>query len=64
MSKKLVDINGLTTVEDGITNGVKKGEVIGFVLGIILFATTMYAMHLSVKANRLAIRKLKDEGYQ
>lgn len=52
--------NGIKQIEDG----VKKGEIIGVALGILLFGISVYAFSLSIKANRLAIKKFKDEGYE
>ena len=55
-----MDLTGVKQME----NGVKTGEVIGFTLGIILFGFSLYASGLSIKANKLAIKKFKDEGYE
>ena len=53
-------MNGTAQIKN---NGGKAGEVIGFALGLVLFSFSMYAFALSIKANKLAIKKLKDEGY-
>jgi len=45
-------------------NGGKTGEIIGFAMGLLLFSVSIYAFTLSIKANKLALRKMKDEGYQ
>ena len=55
-----VDVSGISQIK----NGVKKGEIIGFALGFILLGVSLYAYHLSIKVNKLSIRKLKDEGYE
>ncbi len=47
-----------------IKHGVNKGEAIAFVLGAIVFGITVYAMSLAIKANKLTIKKLNDEGYK
>jgi hypothetical protein len=52
--------NGLKQVESGIKNG----EYLGVALGLFLFGFSIYAFSLSIKANKLAIKKFKDEGYQ
>lgn len=53
-------INGITQIK----NGIKTGEVVGLVLGTVLFAFSMYAFSLSIKANKLTIKKLESEGYK
>jgi len=53
--------NGLNGIKQ-VRKGIHASEVIGFTLGIILFSTTIYAMSLAIKANKLIIKKLKDEG--
>jgi len=40
------------------------GKIIAYSVGLFIFAASMYALHLSVKVNRLSLRKLKDEGYE
>ena len=47
-----------------ISSGIVKGEVIGFALGLILFSYSIYAFSLAIKANKLTIEKLNDEGYK
>lgn len=47
-----------------IAKGLKTGEIVGFALGLFVFSVSIYAFHLSIKANRLAIRKMNDEGYK
>lgn len=47
-----------------VRDGIKKGQIVGIVLGLIVFAYSMYAVSLSVKANRLSIKKLKSEGFE
>ncbi len=42
----------------------KTGEVVALVLGIGLFALTIYANMLSIKTNKVFLRKLSDEGYK
>jgi len=54
------DLNGINQIE----NGVKRGEVIGTVVGVFLFALSVYTFSLAIKVNKLTLRKLKDEGYQ
>jgi hypothetical protein len=54
------EINGLKQIE----NNVKHGEIIGAVMGVALFAISMYAFALSIKVNKLSLRQLKDEGYE
>ena len=54
------DINGINQIE----NGVKRGEIIGTVVGIFLFAISIYTFSLAIKVNKLTLKKLKDEGYE
>jgi|JI10StandDraft_1071094.scaffolds.fasta_scaffold227211_4 hypothetical protein len=54
------DFNGIKQVE----NKIKHGEIIGAVMGVALFAISMYAFALSIKVNKLSLRQLKDEGYE
>ena len=54
------DINGINQIEKGI----KRGEVIGTVVGIFLFALSVYTFSLAIKVNKLTLKKLKDEGYE
>jgi len=54
------DLNGINQIE----NGVKRGEVIGTIVGVFLFALSIYTFSLAIKVNKLTLRKLKDEGYQ
>lgn len=54
------DFNGIAQVE----NKIKHGEIIGAVMGVALFAISMYAFALSIKVNKLSLRQLKDEGYE
>lgn len=42
----------------------KVGKVFYYSIGIMLFAFSWYALHLSIKANKLSIKKLKAEGYE
>ena len=58
------EINGLKQIQNGM-NGhkLKKYEIVGIVLGLFLFSATVYASYLSIKTNKLTLRKLKDEGY-
>lgn len=42
----------------------KAGKIVYYALGILLFSVSWYALHLSIKANKLSIKKLKDEGYE
>lgn len=46
-----------------IQNSVKTGETVGMVLGLFLFGLSVYAFSLSIKVNKLTLKKLKDEGY-
>lgn len=52
--------NGIKQVE----NGVKQGEYLGVAMGLFLFGLSVYAFSLSIKVNRLSLRKMKDEGYE
>lgn len=54
------NLNGLTQLK----NGMKNHEIVGFTLGLALFAVSMYAFHLSIKANKLSIKELNDKGYK
>lgn len=49
---------------NNIANGFKKGEIFGAVLGGLLLGFTIYAFALTIKVNKLTLRKLNDEGYQ
>jgi len=55
--------NSLSGIKQ-VRKGAHTGEIIGFTLGIILFSTTIYAMSLAIKAHRLTIKKLNNEGYK
>jgi hypothetical protein len=52
-------VNGISQIK----NGVHRGEVIGTVVGVFLFALSVYTFSLAIKVNKLTLRKLKDEGY-
>lgn len=52
--------NGIKQIE----NGVKTGETVGMLLGLFLFGLSVYAFSLSIKVNKLTLKKLKDEGYK
>lgn len=52
--------NGITQVK----NGINKGEIAGAILGIGLFAISVYAFSLSIKVNKLMLKKLENEGYK
>lgn len=54
------NVNGIKQIE----NGIKTGEVIGVVMGVFLFGLSVYAFHLSIKVNKLTLKKLNDEGYK
>jgi len=54
------NVNGVKQIE----NGVKRGEVIGTIVGVFLFALSVYTFSLAIKVNKLTLRKLKDEGYE
>ena len=54
------DVNGIKQIESGI----KRGEVIGTVVGVFLFALSVYTFSLAIKVNKLTLKKLKDEGYE
>lgn len=54
------EINGVKQIE----NNVKHGEIVGAIMGVALFAISMYAFALSIKVNRLNLRQLKDDGYE
>ena len=54
------DVNGIKQIE----NGIKRGEVIGTVVGVFLFALSVYTFSLAIKVNKLTLKKLKDEGYE
>lgn len=56
--------NNLNGTKQIANNGGKTGEIIGFAMGLLLFSISIYAFTLSIKANKLALRKMKDEGYQ
>ena len=45
-------------------NGGKAVKIIGFTMGVLIFGLSVYAFSLSIKVNRLSLRKLKDEGYK
>lgn len=55
-------------VPDELISRVKKngktGKFIALGLGLFLFGMSIYAFHLTIKVNRLSLRKLKDEGYK
>lgn len=55
-----MQIDGTKLIKE---NGGKRGEAIGVALGIFLFGLSVYAFTLSIRVNRLSLRKLKDEGY-
>ena len=51
-------LNGTTQIQ----NGIAKGEIFGLVLGSVMFAIAIYSFTLSIKANRLAIKKFEADG--
>jgi len=52
--------NGITQLK----NGLNKGEIVGAILGLGLFAISVYAFSLSIKVNKLTLKKLENEGYK
>ncbi len=54
------DLNGINQIE----NGIKRGEIVGTIIGIVLITLSVYTFSLSIKVNKLALRKFKDEGYE
>ncbi|MBK7362827.1 MAG: hypothetical protein IPJ01_11065 [Micavibrio sp.] len=54
------DLNGINQIE----KGVKRGEIAGTIVGIFLFALSVYTFSLAIKVNKLTLKKLKDEGYE
>jgi hypothetical protein len=54
------DLNGLNQVE----NGIKRGEIVGTIIGIALVCLSVYTFSLAIKVNKLTLKKLKDEGYE
>jgi hypothetical protein len=59
------DINQISNgIAKGVNNKLNKSEVIGLSLGTIVFAISIYSFYLSIKVNKLSLKKLKDEGYE
>jgi hypothetical protein len=52
--------NGITQLKKGLN----EGEIVGAILGLGLFAISVYAFSLSIKVNRLTLKKLENEGYK
>jgi hypothetical protein len=52
--------NGITQLKKGLN----KGEIVGTIIGLGLFALSVYAFTLSIKVNRLSLKKLENEGYK
>ena len=44
-----------------IETAMKTGEVVGLVLGLAMFGIAIYSFSLSIKANRMAIRRFEEE---
>lgn len=57
------NMNGLAQIERGFDGRTSTTEIVSSILGITLFAATMYASYIIIKTNKLTLRKLKDEGY-
>lgn len=55
-----MDSNGVKQIQ----NGLKSGQIIGVAVGVVFFAVTMYASYLAIKAHKLTIKKLNDDGYK
>ena len=45
-------------------NGGKVAEPLAVAMGLLIFGVSLYAFTLSIKVNRLSLRKLRDEGYE
>jgi hypothetical protein len=54
------DLNGVNQIE----NGIKRGEIVGTIVGILLITLSVYTFSLAIKVNKLTLKKLKDEGYE
>lgn len=52
--------NGIKQLEDGF----KKKQYLDLALGLFIFGISVYAFSLSIKVNKLSLRKMKDEGYE
>lgn len=44
-----------------IETAMKTGEIVGLVLGLAMFSIAIYSFSLSIKANKMAIRKFERE---
>lgn len=53
-------MNGTTQIK----NGINAGEIAGAVMGLFLFGISIYAFSLSIKANRMAIKKFEKDGIE
>lgn len=47
-----------------VQKGLKDGRLLGVVVGTVIFAFSIYAFSLSIKANKLTIKKLESEGFK
>jgi hypothetical protein len=47
-----------------IQKDIKTGRILGLTMGLLFLGFSLYAYSLSIKANKLSIKKLKDEGYE
>ena len=62
---KKKDMEGLRDLEKlKINKNMSGKQVFNVVAGTAIFAISMYALYLSIKSNRLTIRKYEDEGYK
>lgn len=52
-------VDSITKLQRQIHNG----QIVALIMGVAFLGFTIYASHLSIKAHKLTIKKLNDEGY-
>jgi len=47
-----------------IEKTIRRGQLFNAAIGIVVLSFGIYAFSLSIKVNKLSLKKLKDEGYE
>ncbi len=61
---KTGNFSSVDGIERIATDGLDTSNILKLSIGFVILAVTVYSFHLSMKANRLIIAQLKDEGYE
>ncbi len=61
---KTGNFSSVDGIERIATNGLDTSNILKLSIGFVILVVTVYSFHLSMKANRLIIDQLNDEGYK